>query len=300
MNQHAWALLAVLIVAVPAGATSADEGTEAIDGTSRVMSFNIRYNNPNDGENAWPHRRDWVAEIIAANADVAGLQEALRGQIGDLEQRLSEFDWYGVGRDDGVEQGEFTPIFYRRERFELLEKGSLWLSDAPDQAGSKGWDAALPRVASWARLKDKTTGRRLLVANTHFDHRGQQARQHSAKLLRERLAKLADGDPVVLTGDFNATPSSEPYRILTGGRTPGDRPGITFRDAFKASPAPSQGPSSTWTGFTRILPGRRIDFVMVSETIDVRSHRILDSRRNGRFPSDHLPVVARLALDSSP
>ncbi|MEM6646242.1 MAG: endonuclease, partial [Bacteroidota bacterium] len=139
----------------------------------RAMSFNIRYNNPGDGIHAWPNRADDAAAAIAFwDADVAGLQEALRGQINDLSMRLPGYAWLGVGRDDGGDTGEFSPIFYKRDRFNVVTHGTFWLSPTPDEVGSRGWDAALPRIATWAHLQDKTTRASLLVVNTHFDHVG--------------------------------------------------------------------------------------------------------------------------------
>ena len=133
-----------------------DEGDE--DATVQVMTFNIRYNNPDDGENAWPYRKDRVAEIMA-EADLIGVQEALNDQLVDLETRLPGFDWFGVGRADGKAEGEFSAIFYRKSRFELLDHDTFWLSETPSVVGSVGWDAALERIATWGKLRDRATGR---------------------------------------------------------------------------------------------------------------------------------------------
>lgn len=257
----------------------------------RVMSFNIRYDNPNDGVNAWPNRKDWVASLVRYHgADVVGVQEALMRQLIDLDARLPGWSRVGVGRADGREAGEFAPILYRTDRLELIESGTFWLSPTPDAAGSKGWDAAIERIATWARFRDRSTGCRVLLLNTHFDHIGEQARQESARLIRRRLATLANGLPVIVTGDLNTTPSSVAYRIFTrdtiaGALTP-------LADALTASRTPHNGPTSTWTEFKAIEPGRRIDYVMVSPGVDVLSHGILPDSWDGRFPSDHLPVLA--------
>ena len=256
------------------------------------MTWNIRYNNPNDGINAWPHRRDWVAEIILSHKiDIAGFQEVLAGQLDDLKSRLPEMDVYGVGREDGQKAGEFSPIFYRRSRFELLNKSTFWLSPTPEKIASKGWDAALPRIASWVKLKDQTTGSVFYVINTHFDHRGEKARLESASLLVKSLRGQFADHPVILTGDFNATAESAPYRTLTGPVAP-DQP--TFLDAYHRSAQKAEGPTSTWNGFQAIVPNQRIDFVLTTKTVEVLRHQILDERRDGRFPSDHLPVVTDL------
>lgn len=264
----------------------------------RVMTFNIRYDNPGDGVNAWPNRKDWVASLIRFHAaDAVGVQEALLRQLADLDVRLPGWARVGVGRADGREAGEFSAIFYRTERLELLESGTFWLSPTPEVAGSKGWDAAIERVATWARFRDRRTGCPLLHLNTHFDHIGEQARQESARLIRRRLATLADGLPVVVTGDLNATASSGAYRILTRDTIPGAI--APLADAYTVSRAGHYGPTSSWTEFKSIQPGRRIDYVMVSPGIEVFSHGILPDSWDGRFPSDHLPVLAAVASECS-
>lgn len=263
-------------------------------GTLNVMTWNIRFNNPRDGENAWPNRKDWVAEIIRREkADVIGLQEVLKGQLDDLTERMPGMEAYGVGRDDGKTKGEYSPLLYRRDRFELLAKSTFWLSKTPDVPGSKDWDAAITRIASWVKLKDKRTARVFYVINTHFDHVGDEARAQSAALLVKKLRQEFDDHPVILTGDFNTLPGTEPYVTLT---SPSKEPGRSFQDAKSVSTTDPAGPDSTWCGFKEVIPGRRIDFIFVTPGVKVRSHRTLTDRREGRFPSDHLPVKAEVQL----
>ena len=259
----------------------------------RVMTFNLRYDTPSDEGNAWPHRRDWVAALIRFHApDALGVQEALAHMLTDLDARLPGFARVGVGRADGRAGGEFSAILYRTDRLELLDSGTFWLSPTPEVAGSKGWDAAIERIATWARFRDRRTGCRHVHLNTHFDHVGEQARQESARLIRRRIAALASGMPVVVTGDLNADPASAPYRILTrdtvGDATP------PLRDALAASRDAHYGPTSTWTAFRAIEPGRRIDYVLVSPQVRVLKHAILPDSWDDRFPSDHLPVLAAI------
>ena len=202
----------------------------------------------------------------------------------------------GLGRDDGKTQGELSPVFYRQDRFERLGAGTFWLSSTPDKVGSKGWDAALPRVCSWLKLRDKTSGSEFFLFNTHFDHRGELARQLSATLLRVKLPEIAGESPLVLTGDFNATSSETAYKVLTTGKTTAETVvGEPLEDARDASAAKPAGPDSTWNGFREIVPGRKIDFVFVRGAA-VHSHRVLDPRVKGRFLSDHLPVVAAITI----
>lgn len=288
MMKHLW-IVFLFVMAI---------GSVAQAESMNVMTWNIRYNEPNDGANAWPKRKDWAAEIIVNNkVDIAGFQEVLVGQLEDLKARLPEMDAYGLGRDDGKEAGEFSPIFFHKKRFELIDKSTFWLSPTPDKVASKGWDAALPRIASWVKLKDRQTGLVFFVINTHFDHRGAQARTESAALLlKYEREKFAD-HPVILTGDLNTTPDSPPYNVLTqnavqtGNNT---QVGPVFLDAYKRSEQTPEGPNSTWNSFKAIVPNQRIDFVFTTQSVKVQQFKTLDDQRDGRFPSDHLPVVVRL------
>ena len=262
----------------------------------RIMTFNLRLDVASDGPNAWPHRRDWVASLIRFHApDAIGVQEALAHMLTDLDTRLPGFGRVGVGRADGRAGGEFSAILYRTDRLELLEDGTFWLSPTPEVAGSKGWDTAIERIVTWARFRDRLTGCELVHLNTHFDHRGEEARQESARLIRRRLPTLAKELPVVVTGDLNSDPASVPYRILTRD-TIADA-SSPLRDAFTTSVAGHYGPTSTWTAFRAIVPERRIDYVLVSADVAVLTHGILPDSWDGRFPSDHLPVLASVRAD---
>lgn len=255
----------------------------------RVMTFNIRFDNPQDGEDAWPHRREKVASMIRFHgARIVGLQEALRRQIDDLQAALPGFAWVGVPRVPGKDD-EHCALFYDKERFELLDQGTFWLSPTPDVPGSKGWDAALPRIATWVKLRERTIRASVHVFNTHFDHRGEEARKESARLLLRQVERIAgERGAAIVMGDLNATPDSEACRTLSAGPV--------LRDAFRATRDPHHGPTSSWNGFKAIELGRRIDYVLVSRGIDVRQHGILSDTFDGRFPSDHLPVLAEVAI----
>jgi endonuclease/exonuclease/phosphatase family metal-dependent hydrolase len=300
MQRRRWSLAAALLFLAAIGChrtgsiTPSARAAETAAPPLRVMSFNLRYDTPNDSANAWPNRKDWVAGLIRFHgADVVGVQEALAHMLTDLDARLPGFARVGVGRADGRTRGEFSAIFYRTDRLALLDSGTFWLSPTPEVAGSKGWDAAIERVATWARFRDRLTGCSHLQLNTHFDHIGEQARQESARLIRRRLAQLANGLPIVMTGDLNSTPTSGAYRILTRDTVAGATPPLA--DAMSASRSGHYGPTSSWTAFRAIEPGRRIDYVLVSTPVTVSSHGILPDSWNGRFPSDHLPVLAALA-----
>ena len=273
---------------------SAVMGQAGLAQSLTAMTWNIRYNNPADGVDAWPNRKDWVAEIIVNNkVEIAGFQEVLAGQLEDLKTRLPLMDAYGVGRDDGQAAGEFSPIFFRKDRFELIEKSTFWLSPTPEKVASKGWDAALPRIASWVKLKDRQSGILFSVLNTHFDHRGTQARAESAAILLKYLREKLSDHPVILTGDLNTTPDSPPYRTLIGTEA---QAGPVFLDTYQNSDRKPEGPDSTWNGFKVIEPGQRIDYVFTTKSVKVLRVQILDDQRDNRFPSDHLPVVTELEL----
>lgn len=263
----------------------------------RVMSFNLRYNNPGDGPNAWPLRKQWVAQLIRFHdADAIGVQEALSGMLADLDTLLPEFSRIGVGRTDGVAKGEFSAILYRRDRLEMLENATFWLSPTPAVPGSKGWDAALERIATWGRFRDRATGCTYLHLNTHFDHVGERARQESARIIRQRLATLAAvGSPVVMTGDLNTNPRSVAYQIFTRDTIAGAFTPLV--DAMSVSRDGHYGPDASFNNFRAIPPdGNRIDYVLTSPEVEVRKHAILTDSWGNRFPSDHLPVLASLAI----
>jgi endonuclease/exonuclease/phosphatase family metal-dependent hydrolase len=275
----ALALAACTSLAPPAGNASL-----------RVMTYNIRLDLGSDGADAWPHRKAMVAALIRFHgADLVGVQEALPGQLRDLDAMLPDLRRFGVGRT-AERSGEHSAIFYREGRFEVLRHDTFWLSATPSVAGSKGWDAAYERIVTWGEVRDRHTGNVFFHFNTHFDHVGEVARRESARLLLARIEDIAGDAPVLVTGDFNDTPESEPYRLLTAAG---------LRDAFAASRAPHHGPTSTWNAFRAIEPGRRIDFIFVRGAVDVVRHGILADTVDGRFPSDHLPVIAEVQVGRS-
>lgn len=261
-----------------------------------VMTWNIRYDNAGDGVNAWPRRKDWVGEIVRREeADILGCQEVLARQFADLKARLPDMESYGVGRDDGESRGEMVPIFYRKQRFELLDKGTFWLSTSPEKPGSKAWDTAITRCVSWVKLRDKESKVEFAVLNAHFDHRGVEARRKSAELIVQRIAEQFKELPVIFLGDLNTQPMSAPYEALT--KNSGDGAAL-LRDAYRTVEKP-EGPDSTWNGFQKIVPGNRIDYVFGTKSIAFQSLRTLTDQRDGKFPSDHLPVVVELQINDS-
>ena len=255
-----------------------------------IISFNIRYNNPGDGVNAWSNRIDMVTGLLQFHdPDIFGMQEALYGQILDVEEKLSEYKWFGVGRDDGDKAGEFCPVFYRPDKFILLEQGNFWLSETPEKP-SLGWDAAIKRIVTWGKFQSKITGKQFVVYNTHFDHVGVEARKNSATLIRRRIEEMTEGKnlPVIVTGDFNLTPEEEPIKLLKR----------YLSDSREISEEPPYGPVGTFSGFdfTADLT-RRIDYIFVKGEIEVLEYAALSDSKDQRYPSDHLPVFARVQLN---
>jgi hexosaminidase len=282
----------------PSGRSGATTRFKAVIDESpviRLMTYNIRLNTSSDGINAWPHRADHVADMMVHRhgADIIGVQEALWDQLNDLTKRLPGYRWVGVARADGDRRDEFSAIFFREDRFELIETNTFWLSLRPYRPGSSSWDAAITRIVTWARFKDYKTDAEFVVFNTHFDHRGQRSRRESARLLRRMMPDIANGAPYILMGDFNDSEKSRMYSLLTGIRG--------LEDARYLSETEHQGPTATFTNWVELRdPETRIDFIFVKEPIRVLRHMILDDRYDGRFPSDHLPVVADILLPVSP
>lgn len=259
-----------------------------------VMTFNIRMNTAADGPNAWPLRRDMAAStILFHQASLVGLQEALRDQIADLEARLPGYGWVGAGRDDGKDGGEFSALFFDKARLRLLESDTFWLSATPRIPGSRGWDAACNRVVTWAKLEDRITGRTFHAFNTHFDHRGPTARRESAHLLRREIARIAGRGPAVVTGDFNCTADEEPYRILVARGEAGEG----LRDARTVSALPPYGGTRSFNGF-KAGPGPAsiIDHIFVSGPVAVTRIGVIADKWDGRFVSDHEPVLAEIVI----
>ena len=262
--------------------------------TVRAMSFNIRYDNPRDGENAWPHRKHLVADVVIDfKADVVGMQEVLRHQADYLAENLGEhgFKWFGIGRDDGKDKGEFSPIFYNADKYDVLDQGYFWLSETPDVIASKNWDAAITRIATWLKLKDKQSNKEFFVFSTHFDHRGPQSRLKSAQLLSRRLVEIAGDTPTILLGDFNCRPDSQPYKAITA--LSANVKTAPLRDALLLTKT-KKGPISTSSGFKQVSTNPRIDYCFIHGDIKVVHHEIIDRTVDGKFPSDHLPLVAEL------
>ncbi|MFB6457503.1 endonuclease/exonuclease/phosphatase family protein [Chitinophaga sp. Hz27] len=258
-----------------------------------VMTFNIRMNTPDDSLNAWPYRKDKVAATVQFyDVSTLGVQEALYEQMQDLHQLLPGYKSIGVGRDDGKKGGEFSAIFYDTTRLQALDQQTFWLSETPAVAGKKGWDAACNRVVTWAKFKDKKSGKIFYHFNTHFDHMGKVARRESARLLLQQVKHIAGISPAIITGDFNATPDDEPIRIVTNVSDP-----LHLTDSKELSKAPHFGPVGTFNGWhIGEMEPAPIDYIFLKGNINVLKHATISESWGGRYASDHFSVLAELQL----
>lgn len=255
----------------------------------RVASFNIRFDNKNDSGNLWKDRSHYVAELIRFHDfDVFGTQEGLKNQLDDIQKALSQYAHYGKGRDDGKEGGEHSVIFYKKDKYLLLNKGDFWLSENPATPG-KGWDATCcNRITSWVHLQDKKTGKKFYVFNAHFDHEGKIARRESARLILKKIASIAKNSPVILTGDFNANRDSEPYKILENS--------ALLHDSYNDVQHPYEN-NSSFNNFGRDVSGNTvIDHIFLTNQIKAIQWAILTDTYHGKFPSDHSPVFAVIKM----
>ena len=250
-----------------------------------VMTFNMRYDNPEDGQNNWRFRRERIAGVIKAQeVDVLGTQELLSNQFNDLSGLLTGYQGVGVGRLDGAESGEYCAVFFRKDRFTLLDSGTFWLSETPEVVGSLGWDGACERIATWVVLRDRD-GRELFFIDTHLDHVGQVARDEGVSLLMKRIETLSGGRPVILTGDFNSEPGSSVVAHV-------QKDGV-LRDA-KAIAAQRSGTDCSFSDFGQIPEAERplLDYIFVSGDIEAVRYEVLPDIFDGGYVSDHAPVMA--------
>jgi len=257
-----------------------------------VLTYNIRLAIPGDAPNTWEHRKQNVFQVIReANPGILGVQEALKEQVSDLEAAFPGYTKTGVGRDDGKEAGEFSPLFFDTTKYVLIKSGTFWLSQTPLVAGSRGWDAACNRVVTWIQLKEKKSKTVFFVFCTHFDHLGEMARRNSATLLLHAVDSLSGNKPVIVLGDFNSVPGSEPYDLITEKSNPQH-----LTDARLDCKHPS-GPEFTFTGFKPgPQPGVRIDYIFLKNNVQVLSFNVNEANDGQYYPSDHLPVSATLKI----
>lgn len=275
MKKIMFLLLAVCMLA------GCSEGEKKVK--VRWATFNIRLDTPVDSLNRWGYRMERAAQFIKdAQLDVVGTQEVLHSQFEDLKRMFPEFEGVGVARDDGKTKGEYSSVFYRKDVFDALDSGTFWLSEYPDSVGLKGWDAACVRVATWAKLQHKETGKIVMAVNTHFDHVGVEARKQSALLIIRKIKEIVGDRAAVLTGDFNVTDQSDAYQTITTNE-------FVLKDAHKIAEKVS-GVNYTFHNFTRqpLEKRSKIDFIFVTPHIRVLSSDI-PQEVEGALLSDHNP-----------
>jgi endonuclease/exonuclease/phosphatase family metal-dependent hydrolase len=258
--------------------------------TVTVMSYNIRMDTKADGVNQWGYRIEKVTDLIKKhNPDLFGVQEALHNQMMDLQNNLPDYQFIGVGRDDGKEKGEYSAIFYKKDKFEVLKQNTFWLSETPTIPGSKSWDAAITRVVTFAVVKEKSSGKSFIYANTHFDHIGKEARKNSANTIKHLLLdfmKDYKAIPVLVSGDFNSEPTAEPYLNMIDGKE------LQLTDA-----RPGTDVTGTFCGFeVGKIECRTIDYIFHSPQWKASNYKVIQENDGKYYPSDHLPVMATFTL----
>ncbi len=256
-----------------------------------AMTFNIRHDVASDSLNSWAYRKELLVETIKKyNPDFIGMQEVLNHQFGYLNDNLDEYASYGVGRRDGKEGGEFCPIYYKSAEFDVLDQGTFALSETPDVIGSKSWDAAVERITTYVVLKRRIDEAEVVVFNTHYDHRGYDARVKSSKLLKRKIREIANDRPIVLLGDFNVTRRSKAIKTLLRSQ---------IDDAMKKSRRVS-GPNWSFHAFGSIKEEERplIDHIFVNGDFKVEDYRVIDDMVDGKYISDHCPIMVSLLLEN--
>lgn len=247
----------------------------------KLMTYNIKYANENDGENSWSNRKEWITDQIQFyEPDILGVQEAVKSQLDHFTENIENYQVLGVGRE-GEDKGEFSAILFNKEKFEVIDSNTFWLSETPEKS-SKGWDAAYNRVCTYGLFQNKETGKKFYVFNTHFDHVGETARLESSKLIIEKIRKLNKEElPVFLMGDFNLEPEKAGIQII-----------LDYLEDSHEEAAFTFGPSGTFNGYNFSEPvTRRIDYIFINDKVEVKKYAVLSDSKDLKYPSDHLPVM---------
>ncbi|GEO19620.1 endonuclease [Cyclobacterium qasimii] len=267
----------------------------------KIVSFNIRYDNPEDGINRWQARIPIVKSYLTSEKpDIIGMQEVLHSQTLDLQEMLSDYAFVGTGRNDNKTAGEYAPIFYNKNKFKLIDHSQFWLSETPDIPGSKSWDASLTRIVTWAQFEDIISGQKFYAFNTHFDHRGVEARMKSAELMAKKISEIAGDAPVVATGDFNIRKDHPSLgNALYENLIKSFKEFSSLENSAYISKSPVAEPGLTSTGFRpdwESKEGYAIDYIFVNDYFEVESHQVDKVVEGDLFISDHWPIVAKVKL----
>ncbi|SDB27229.1 Metal-dependent hydrolase, endonuclease/exonuclease/phosphatase family [Flavobacteriaceae bacterium MAR_2010_188] len=254
-----------------------------------VMTYNIKLDYPIEGENSWTNRKPmFIGQLNFYEPDIFGVQEAMPNQMKEMDSLLPNYGFVGVGRDDGQDLGEYSAIFYKKNKFKVLVSSTFWLSETPDKV-SMGWDAACNRVCTYVKFEDLQNHSTFYVFNTHFDHIGVEARKNSSKLIIKKINEInVENLPVILTGDFNLEEDSESIKYIKS----------QLKDSKEISKAEPFGPIGTFNNFEFDKPvSRRLDYIFVNSRVTVQKYAVLSDSKDLHYPSDHLPVLVMLKLD---
>ena len=258
------------------------------DYSLNIATYNLRMDTPHDSLDSWTHRKENVNGLIRFHDfDIMGTQEGFHHQLLDIVED-GDYSYVGVGRDDGINEGEHSAIVYKTDRFDVLESGDFWFSLTPDEP-SFGWDANIRRICSWAKFRDKKAGNEFFFFSLHYDHQGKEARRNSSKLLLAKIKEIAGDTPTFCVGDFNATPDDEPIQIIYDANI--------LNDSYLVSEAKPYGTEGTFNAFKLDAPMKnRIDYIWVTPGITIKKYGVLNDMHYGHFPSDHFPVMVRANL----
>lgn len=281
-------LIVALVLLIPQQFSTEEESCEVASGSDfRIMTFNIKNSSFLDGRDSWKNRSSAVISMICReNPNIIGLQEVTSHVMEELKQKLKpSYASFGVGRDNGVDAGEYSPVFFNLEKLILLDQGTFWLAPGAPEIPSYGWGSG-KRIVTWTKLRIRESGEEVFLFNSHFDNKYEEARRESAKLLLAQIQSIAEGFPVIVTGDMNAIPESESYTILT---SPSEAGALTDSGLIGTGTR-----EVTTSGFD---PGNRehgsiVDYVFVDGSFEVLEYYVLQDMVNDRFLSDHRPVMA--------
>jgi len=274
-------ILALTIIISPCFAQDEQESE-----TLRFMTYNVRHGDANDGENHWNNRKGMFLRLLASQkADVVGMQEVMSFQLDEITDVLKQYGCVSTGRDDGKLKGEHCSILYRADRFTLLSAGTFWLSDTPEKIASKSWGNGITRICSWARLAEKSNGRSFYVFNAHYDHISAPSQAKSSELIAKKIDALPADEPVILMGDFNATPASKPIEYLSK----------RYVNAFLAI-HPNETDAASFNNWKPTDKGNLIDHIFARSCGPVKSAEIDRTNSDGKCPSDHYPLISDISL----
>ncbi|MCF8414150.1 MAG: endonuclease/exonuclease/phosphatase family protein [Melioribacteraceae bacterium] len=257
-----------------------------VNETYQIISFNIRYGSADDGDNSWEFRKSILFEYLKSrNGDIIGAQEVLDFQIDEILEQLPNMDFVGVGREDGISTGEYSPIFYNKNKFKLMDGNTFWFSDTPDVVASKSWGNNYTRICTWAKFKMPEGGESIFVFNVHLDHESQNSREKSVDLLITKISEIAGVNPVIITGDFNAGESNPAILNMKNN----------FVDTYRIKNPKTEvvGTFNEWIGEDS---REKLDYVFVNNRLSVAEAAINKFNRNGKYPSDHFPVSASVKI----